>query len=122
MTHAERADGTRSRPFPRPPSQCSARGIGEGRTSTSISRSPLPLRKPPASQAPTFSPSRHLARRTRRQIPKGLLNRANRTIGPLFCLDAAGTLSMSEHMAKRLDIAQLGHVGKNIPIITTDEQ
>eukprot|EP00962_Isochrysis_galbana_P025421 scaffold7831_cov108-Isochrysis_galbana.AAC.15 len=52
MTHAERADGTRSPPFPRPPSQCSARGIGEGRTSTSISRSPLPLRKPNESREP----------------------------------------------------------------------
>eukprot|EP00962_Isochrysis_galbana_P052181 scaffold23578_cov225-Isochrysis_galbana.AAC.1 len=71
MTHAKRADGTRSPPFPRPPSQCSARGIGEGRTNTSILRSPLPPRKPLASQAPTFSPSRHLARRTKRQIPKG---------------------------------------------------
>eukprot|EP00962_Isochrysis_galbana_P002920 scaffold810_cov146-Isochrysis_galbana.AAC.2 len=60
MTHAKRADGTRSPLFPRPPSQCSPRGIGEGRTSTSISRSPLPPRKPLASQAPTFSPSRHL--------------------------------------------------------------
>eukprot|EP00962_Isochrysis_galbana_P026068 scaffold8058_cov134-Isochrysis_galbana.AAC.4 len=29
MTHAEGADGTRSSPpFPRPPSQCSARGCG----------------------------------------------------------------------------------------------
>eukprot|EP00962_Isochrysis_galbana_P040730 scaffold14794_cov96-Isochrysis_galbana.AAC.10 len=55
-------------------------------------------------------------------FPQRLLNRTNRTIGPLFRLDAGGTLTMSEHMAKRLAIAQLGHVGKNIPIITTDEQ
>jgi len=47
----------------------------------------------------------------------------NHTIGPLFSLDAAGTLSMSERMAKRLlDIANIGHVGKNIRILTTDEQ
>eukprot|EP00962_Isochrysis_galbana_P056897 scaffold29043_cov112-Isochrysis_galbana.AAC.2 len=41
---------------------------------------------------------------------------------PLFCLNAAGTLSMSERMAKRLDTAQLGHIGKNIRISTTDAQ
>jgi len=29
---------------------------------------------------------------------------------------------MSERMAKRLDIAKIGHVGKNIRILTTDEQ
>jgi len=29
---------------------------------------------------------------------------------------------MSERMAKRLDIAQIGHVGQNIRIHTTDEQ
>eukprot|EP00962_Isochrysis_galbana_P028766 scaffold9122_cov114-Isochrysis_galbana.AAC.1 len=36
----------------------------------------------------------------------------------------AGSLAESpgEHMAKRLNIAQLRHVGKNVPIITTDEQ
>jgi len=28
---------------------------------------------------------------------------------------------MSEHMAKRLDIAQIGHVGKKIRILTTNE-
>eukprot|EP00962_Isochrysis_galbana_P037003 scaffold12875_cov126-Isochrysis_galbana.AAC.1 len=33
-----------------------------------------------------------------------------------------GTLSISEHMAKRLDTAQLRDVGKNIRILTTDEQ
>eukprot|EP00962_Isochrysis_galbana_P021434 scaffold6323_cov121-Isochrysis_galbana.AAC.6 len=54
-----------------------------------------------------FMSSRPVARRRKRS---------------LFCLDAAGTLSMSEHMAKRLDIAQLRHVGKNIRILTTDEQ
>jgi len=36
----------------------------------------------------------------------------------------AGSLAESpgEHMAKSLNIAQLRHVGKNVPIITTDEQ
>eukprot|EP00962_Isochrysis_galbana_P050995 scaffold22351_cov126-Isochrysis_galbana.AAC.1 len=42
--------------------------------------------------------------------PQRLLNKTNRIIGPLFNLDAAGTLSMSERMAKRLDTAQLRHV------------
>jgi len=65
----------------------------------------------------------HTRERSGATHPQRLLNRTNRTIvGPLFCPDAAGTLSMSEHMAKRLDIAQLGHVGKNIPKTTTDEQ
>eukprot|EP00962_Isochrysis_galbana_P005623 scaffold1515_cov119-Isochrysis_galbana.AAC.4 len=65
----------------------------------------------------------HARERSGASHPQRLLNRSNRTIGPLFSLDAAGTLSMSmsEHMAKRLDIAQLRHVGKNIRILTTDE-
>eukprot|EP00962_Isochrysis_galbana_P017190 scaffold4943_cov127-Isochrysis_galbana.AAC.7 len=40
----------------------------------------------------------------------------------LLEIDAEGTLSMSERMAKRLDVAKIGHVGKNIRIFTTDEQ
>jgi len=64
----------------------------------------------------------HTRERSGATFPQRLLNRTNRTIRPLFCLDTDGTLSMSEHMAKRLATAQLGHVGKNIPIITTDEQ
>eukprot|EP00962_Isochrysis_galbana_P023737 scaffold7202_cov110-Isochrysis_galbana.AAC.10 len=64
----------------------------------------------------------HTRERSGTPHPQGLLNRTNHTIGPLFSLDAAGTLSMSERMAKRLDIAQIGHVGKNICILTTDEQ
>jgi hypothetical protein len=63
----------------------------------------------------------HARERSGASHPQRLLNRSNRTIGPLFSLDATGTLSMSEHMAKRLDIAQLRHVGKNIRILTTDE-
>src|SRR6056297_2208099 len=51
-----------------------------------------------------------------------LINRTNHTISPLFRLDAEGTLSMSKQMAKRLDIAKIGHVGKNIRILSTDEQ
>eukprot|EP00962_Isochrysis_galbana_P059558 scaffold33224_cov129-Isochrysis_galbana.AAC.1 len=47
---------------------CTGRGIDEGRTSTSISRSPLPLRKPLASQAPSdflaFSAPRSWAERS----------------------------------------------------------
>eukprot|EP00962_Isochrysis_galbana_P016294 scaffold4658_cov149-Isochrysis_galbana.AAC.1 len=64
----------------------------------------------------------HTRERSGATHPQRLINRANRTNGPLFCLDATGTLSKSEHMAKRLDIAQVGHVGKNIPIITTDDE
>jgi len=47
-----------------------------------------------------------------------------RLLVPLFSLDAEGTLSMSEQMAKRLDIdiAKIGHVGKNIRILSTDVQ
>eukprot|EP00962_Isochrysis_galbana_P026648 scaffold8277_cov157-Isochrysis_galbana.AAC.3 len=51
-----------------------------------------------------------------------MYDRTNHTISPLFSLDAEGTLSMSEQMAKRLDIARIGHVGKNIRILSTDEQ
>eukprot|EP00962_Isochrysis_galbana_P008221 scaffold2246_cov105-Isochrysis_galbana.AAC.2 len=101
MTHAEIADGTRSPPFPRPPSQCSARGIGEGRTSTSISRIPLPLRKPQASQAPTFSPSRHLARRTRRQIPKG--GRIPSPLPPLKAPSGLGSRKLCRRLAHAMD-------------------
>eukprot|EP00962_Isochrysis_galbana_P012535 scaffold3550_cov112-Isochrysis_galbana.AAC.8 len=36
-----------------------------------------------------------------------------------FC--AAGTLSMTARMAKRLDVAQMGHIGQNIRILTQDE-
>eukprot|EP00962_Isochrysis_galbana_P061699 scaffold42526_cov298-Isochrysis_galbana.AAC.3 len=64
----------------------------------------------------------HTRERSGATHPQRLLKRTNRIIGPLFCLDAAGTLSVSEHTAKRLDIAQLRHVGKNIRILTTDEQ
>eukprot|EP00962_Isochrysis_galbana_P006625 scaffold1771_cov121-Isochrysis_galbana.AAC.3 len=47
--------------------------------------------------------------------------RTNHTIAPLFHIDAAGTLSMTERMAKRLDVAQMGHIGQNIRILTQDE-
>eukprot|EP00962_Isochrysis_galbana_P042270 scaffold15737_cov147-Isochrysis_galbana.AAC.1 len=65
----------------------------------------------------------HTRERSGATHPQRLLNRTNHTISPLFSLDAEGTLSMSERMAKRLDIAkETGHVGKNIRILTTDEQ
>eukprot|EP00962_Isochrysis_galbana_P041055 scaffold14977_cov157-Isochrysis_galbana.AAC.1 len=53
--------------------------------------------------------------------PQRLLNRTKHTIGPLFHIDAAGTLSMTERMVKRLDVAQMGHIGQNIRILTQDE-
>eukprot|EP00962_Isochrysis_galbana_P030593 scaffold9926_cov117-Isochrysis_galbana.AAC.7 len=31
------------------------------------------------------------------------------------------TLSMTERMAKRLDVAQMGHIGQNIRILAQDE-
>eukprot|EP00962_Isochrysis_galbana_P009586 scaffold2668_cov115-Isochrysis_galbana.AAC.23 len=36
----------------------------------------------------------HTRERSGAMHPQRLLNRANRTIGPLFCLDATGTLSI----------------------------
>jgi len=61
-------------------------------------------------------------RRSGATHPQRLLNRrTNHTIGPLFHLDATGTLSITERMAKRLDAAQLGHIRKNIRILTHDE-
>eukprot|EP00962_Isochrysis_galbana_P038030 scaffold13412_cov152-Isochrysis_galbana.AAC.5 len=53
--------------------------------------------------------------------PKAILNRTNHTIGPLFHIDAAGTLSMTARMAKRLDVAQMGQIGQNIRILTQEE-
>jgi len=64
----------------------------------------------------------HTRERSGATHPQRLLNRTNRTIGPLFSLDAAGTLSMTERSAKRLVAAQIGHIGKNIRILTTEEQ
>eukprot|EP00962_Isochrysis_galbana_P029701 scaffold9550_cov111-Isochrysis_galbana.AAC.6 len=61
MTHAERADGTRSPPFPRPPSQCSTRGIGEGRTSTHINLARKEPPPAPAEKAASLSSSNFLA-------------------------------------------------------------
>ena len=64
----------------------------------------------------------HSRERSGATHPQRLINRTNHTFSPLFSLDAEGTLSMSERMAKRLDIAKIGHVGKNIRILSTDEQ
>ena len=64
----------------------------------------------------------HTRERSGATHPQRLINRTNHTISPLFRLDAEGTLSMSKQMAKRLDIAKIGHVGKNIRILSTDEQ
>ena len=44
----------------------------------------------------------HTRERSGATHPQRLINRTNHTISPLFCLDAEGTLSMSEQMAKRL--------------------
>eukprot|EP00962_Isochrysis_galbana_P030396 scaffold9852_cov112-Isochrysis_galbana.AAC.3 len=63
----------------------------------------------------------HARERSGATHPQRLLNRTNHTIGPLFHLDPAGTLSITERMAKRLDVAQMGHIGKNIRILTHDE-
>eukprot|EP00962_Isochrysis_galbana_P009929 scaffold2744_cov104-Isochrysis_galbana.AAC.6 len=63
----------------------------------------------------------HARERSGASHPQRLLNRTNHTIGPLFHIDAAGTLSITERMAKRLDAAHLGHIGKNIRILTHDE-
>eukprot|EP00962_Isochrysis_galbana_P019462 scaffold5668_cov111-Isochrysis_galbana.AAC.6 len=63
----------------------------------------------------------HARERSGATHPQRLLNRTNHAIGPLFHLDAAGTLSITERMAKRLDAAQIGHIGKNINILTQDE-
>eukprot|EP00962_Isochrysis_galbana_P044198 scaffold17078_cov127-Isochrysis_galbana.AAC.2 len=63
----------------------------------------------------------HARERSGATHPQRLLNRTNHTLGPLFHLDAAGTLSMTERMAKRLDVAQMRHIGKNIRILTHDE-
>eukprot|EP00962_Isochrysis_galbana_P023172 scaffold6967_cov123-Isochrysis_galbana.AAC.3 len=64
----------------------------------------------------------HARERSGATHPQRLINRTNHTFSPLFSLDAEGTLSMSERMAKRLNIAKIGHVGKNIRILSTDEQ
>jgi len=63
----------------------------------------------------------HARERSGATPPQRLINRTNHTFSPLFSLDAEGTLSMSERMAKRLDIAKIGHVGKNIRILSTEE-
>eukprot|EP00962_Isochrysis_galbana_P046608 scaffold18791_cov106-Isochrysis_galbana.AAC.6 len=67
----------------------------------------------------------HARERSGASHPQRLLNsnRTNHTIGPLFHIDAAGTLSITERMAKRLDAAQLGHIriGEKIRILTHDE-
>eukprot|EP00962_Isochrysis_galbana_P031216 scaffold10166_cov146-Isochrysis_galbana.AAC.2 len=90
-----------------------------------LNRHPLPLRQ--------YSPTKgrvhrilegsliHARERSGATHPQRLLNRTNHAIGPLFHLDAAGTLSITERMAKRLDAAQMGHIGKNINILTQDE-
>lgn len=44
-----------------------------------------------------------------------LIQRTNRMIGPLFELDAEARLTKSPMMDKRLKMAKLEHVGKNIP-------
>eukprot|EP00962_Isochrysis_galbana_P024870 scaffold7654_cov109-Isochrysis_galbana.AAC.2 len=76
-------------------------------------RSLLPLPEPdrllcPATQRAVGTAHKiraiiHARERSGASHPQRLLNRSNRTIGPLFSLDATGTLSMTEHMAKRLD-------------------
>jgi hypothetical protein len=44
------------------------------------------------------------------------IQRSNRMIGPLFELNDEARLTMSPLMAKRLKIAGLEHIGKNIPL------
>ena len=63
----------------------------------------------------------HARERSGATHPQRLLNRTNHAIDPLFHLDADGTLSITERMAKRLNAAQMGHIGKNINILTQDE-
>jgi hypothetical protein len=45
-----------------------------------------------------------------------LIERSNRMTGPLFELNDEARLTMSPLMAKRLKIAGLEHIGKNIPL------
>eukprot|EP00962_Isochrysis_galbana_P038883 scaffold13879_cov142-Isochrysis_galbana.AAC.1 len=58
----------------------------------------------------------HTRERSGATHPQRLINRTNHTISPLFCLDAEGTLSMSKQMAKRLNIAKIGHVAIGCPL------
>jgi hypothetical protein len=57
------------------------------------------------------------ARQRRDNTPSNrLIQRSNRMIGPLFELNDEARLTMSPLMAKRLKIAGLEHIGKNIPL------
>jgi hypothetical protein len=56
------------------------------------------------------------ARQRRDNFPTNrLIQRTNKMIGPLFELDADARLTKSPEMEKRLKIAGIEHVGKNIP-------
>jgi hypothetical protein len=57
------------------------------------------------------------ARQRRDNSPSNrLIQRTNKIMGPLFEPDEEGRLTKSLTMAKRLKLARLEHVGKNIPV------
>ena len=60
----------------------------------------------------------HTARKRRDGAPSNrLIQRTNNMLSPLFELDEEANLYMTEKMAKRLRVAGLEHIGKNIPRI-----